>query len=211
MPLTFSVLARSRLPALVVAMLISAVRPFRSSFSNSAFSSRTLRQSTQALSASRAGQFELSDYVKSNFLQTSDDNISTTRIKTVNPTFISPSTALEEYSGDEWLWAMTWPCAYELFCRESWDASLLCFKKRPLHQTLLLQRAKATWFLWTFPCGPWRTSILLLKAFLSGQRYVFLSFRIKQHSLLWAHKWRFSQTCLRRDRHRISSYLSFWW
>lgn len=94
MPSKFSLLARSRLPALVVAVLISAVTPFRSSYSIGAFSSR----STKTLSASRAGQFELSDYVKLNFLQTSDDN---TRIKTVLPTFISPTTALEEYSGDE--------------------------------------------------------------------------------------------------------------
>jgi hypothetical protein len=54
---------------------------------------------TQTLPASRAGQFELSHYVMTNFLQTSDEN--TTRIKTVNPTFISLATALEEYSGDD--------------------------------------------------------------------------------------------------------------
>ena len=166
-PLTFSVLARSRLPALVVAMLISGVRPFRSSFPNSAFSSRTLRQSTQALSASRAGQFELSDYVKSNFLQTSDDNISTTRIKTVNPTFISLSTALEEYSGDEWIWAMPRPCVYELQCREMLHCYVLrnvlcikpcCYREQKLRDS----------------CGPFRAD-------LGGPQFCFwkLSFLVK--------------------------------
>lgn len=104
MPSKFSLLARSRLPALVVAMLIGAVRPYRSLFFNSAsgsgITSSVLIRSAQTLSASKAGQFELSDYVRSTFLRNVKEKTTKTPFKTVEPSFISLSTALEEYSGD---------------------------------------------------------------------------------------------------------------
>jgi hypothetical protein len=141
----FSLLARSRLSALVVAMLISAVRPFRSSFPSSAISSRIVLRRTQSLSVSRAGQFELSEYVKTNFLHTSVVDTTTTRIKTVNPTFISLARALEEYSGDNYKLCTPFVRrAMHFRASMSSDTSWLRFKNCPMYQTLLLQRAKAT-------------------------------------------------------------------
>lgn len=55
----------------------------------------------------REGQFELSDYVNSNFLPQYEDGVSSKACRPINPTFISRSSALQEYSGiDEKLFSL---------------------------------------------------------------------------------------------------------
>ena len=49
--------------------------------------------------APREGQFELSDYVNSNFLPQLEDGVSSKSFRAINPTFITLSSALQEYSG----------------------------------------------------------------------------------------------------------------
>ena len=49
--------------------------------------------------APREGQFELSDYVNSNFLPQLEDGVSSKSFRAINPTLITLSSALQEYSG----------------------------------------------------------------------------------------------------------------
>ena len=61
----------------------------------------------QLSAAPREGQFELGDYVNSNFLPQVEDGVSSKAYRPINPTFISRSSALQEYSGtDEKLFSL---------------------------------------------------------------------------------------------------------
>lgn len=60
---------------------------------------RASRINLQLSAAPREGQFELGDYVNSNFLPQFEDGVSSKAYRPINPTFISRSSALQEYSG----------------------------------------------------------------------------------------------------------------
>jgi hypothetical protein len=62
-------------------------------------SQSTSRINFKLSAAPREGQFELSDYVNSNFLPQLEDGVSSKSFRAINPTFITLSSALQEYSG----------------------------------------------------------------------------------------------------------------
>lgn len=65
------------------------------------------RNNLKLSAAPREGQFELGDYVNSNFLPQVEDGVSSKAYRPINPTFISRSSALQEYSGtDEKLFSL---------------------------------------------------------------------------------------------------------
>ena len=62
---------------------------------------RSPRIKLQVSAAPREGQFELGDYVNSNFLPQFEDGISSKSFRAIDPTFITLSSALQGYSGED--------------------------------------------------------------------------------------------------------------